>query len=86
MLMSDWVTEAAERIWLEQQRSFKGKRPSCSRIVSIIREHCPFKPDTVYVEAEANAAKCPKCGVLVDAPAGTWCADCTGKALSPNNQ
>lgn len=50
MMRSDWVTEAAERIYIEQQRSLKGDRPSHSRIVSIIREHCPFKQDVAYAE------------------------------------
>lgn len=46
----DWVAECAARIYLENQRSLKGDRPSFQRIARLIREHCPFKQDTAYVE------------------------------------
>lgn len=55
-LLKDWVTEAAERIYIEQQRSLKSDRPSPRRIAAIIRKHCIFKQDTAYIEVHHAGA------------------------------
>jgi hypothetical protein len=50
-IIRDWVADAAEEIHHEYAAGFFR-----SQIEAVIRRHCPFKQDVVYVEASESAA------------------------------
>lgn len=61
-VVKDWMTEAAEEI-----AKVVSSTPKVSAIWirSEIAQHCPFKPDTAYVEVQAH-----DCGACMQAAYG----------------